>query len=360
MTTPRPIALALVALLAACGTSKKKSSERDSDRIETRGGISVIPRGKVVHATAKGEQFFLEVEAPVSIDQAVSFYRSQLPRDRWQEIRIAQVSPETWGIQATRGMFDLTGRIKRLDAERVSIAFERAVRASATGWIPPVAREVTTLPDAIRWEDRVFESTGTKVELRGRSRLGADALRVKLEADLRAAGWTVEALPPNRLKAYRKGQKPPRVLVYRLEALPQGVQVGLTLGLVELLDAKGPARAAPPPPRPEAKTAENLIPVPPDLVLWKSETPPVAQQESEGLLTVSFDRPCKTSEELVKEVEKRLRERGFKLLPKTEVPGGASDLAPASVTASKGKRLVVAIVNREMTFCSVNLMVTEK
>lgn len=353
-------ALSLLALFGGCKDDKKKTPDSAGERIETQGGISVIPRGKVMLASAKGEQFFLEVEAPVSVEQAVSFYRSQLPRDRWDDVTIAQLSPELWGLQATRGMFELTGRIKRLDAQRVSIGFERKVRATAAGWIPPVAKDVLTLPESIRWDDRVFEAAGSRVELRGKSDLAPEALRKTLDAGLRAAGWTVETPSPERLTALRKDVKPPRELVYRLEALPRGTQIGLTLGLAELVEARRPSQEPRPTRRTEPIPAENLVPVPPDLVLWKGEAPPAAQQEGEGILTVTFERPCKTTEELLKDVEKRLTERGFKLLPKTELPQGGGDLAPTSVTATKGKRLVVAIVNREVAVCTVSLMVTDK
>ncbi|MDY0002004.1 MAG: hypothetical protein RBU30_11960 [Polyangia bacterium] len=353
------IALSALSLCVACGGEKKKSAGNAEERIETQGGISVIPRGTVKLASAKGEHFFLEVEAPVSVEQALSFYRSQLPRDRWEDVSIAQLSPELWGLQATRGMFELTGRIKRLDAQRVSIGFERKVRTTSAAWIPPVGKEVVTLTDSIRWDDRVFEAGGSRVELRGRSNIGQSELRKSIESALRAAGWTVEDVPAGGLKARWKDVKPPRELHYKIEALPKGSQVALTLGLGELVEARRPAAARPKAERPEPMEAENLVPVPPDLLLWKEDAPPAANK-TDDILNITFERPCKTPDELLKEVQKRLTERGFKLMPKTDTPGESSELAPSSVTASKGKRLVVAIVNKEVAICTVSLMVTDK
>ena len=356
--------LVIALALPACG--KKSKPTEDSSGIEHQGGIPVIPRGKVVLAAARGEKFLLEIEVGVSADQAVAFYRNRLAMERWAKLRIQKVSAGLWGIQAQRGMFTLIGRVKRLGRDRCSIGFERQIQAKRASWKPPVPRDVVTLGDRVSWEERVFDAGGSRVEIRGTSKDSSQALRKRIRAALKAAGWTLpEVKGSSDIRAERKRGEAVRTLRYILDPQPKGTQVRLQLALDELAAPKRPAAPSGPRPAVDAgtetpATATNLVPVPADLRLWTNKPPPAARRLSDQLLSVTFVRPCKRAAALRPEVIRRLEKKGFRIQPEAMVAGGLHTGSPRAITALRGKQLVVAMISREGSDCLVTLTVTTK
>ncbi|MFH2005229.1 MAG: hypothetical protein ABI333_01455 [bacterium] len=251
--------LAVVPVLEA-GCQKSTDRKKTDRDLEHKAGIPVIPRGKVVLATATGERYLLEIHVRITVSQALAFYRNQLQLEHWKELRFQKVEPGLWGLAARRGIFELTGRIKLLKNGTVSIGFERVVRKEKSAWKPPVPKDVPVL-SGVQWTDRVFQHGANQVELRGRSRQKSADLENALQSALTKHGWKVsrnkQAITavkslrltpaPEQLKAERRrlGQQgwtvtvsadgtrltAERTLVYTLESTTQGALVRITLSL---------------------------------------------------------------------------------------------------------------------------------
>jgi hypothetical protein len=399
-------------LSGGCNKDKDGASKGAEDEIQRQGGIPVIPRGEVKLSAARGERYLLEIEAPVMAKQAVAFYRSRLPRERWTDLQIQRVSEGLWGLRAKRGMFQLTGRIKALDASRTSIGFERKVlRKADQRWTPPVPPEVVVLADRIRWQERVYDAGGSRVEIRGTSADEPAALRKRIRSALTDKGWSLPETetadtivatrpaparprprPARPARPAKPGEdkgdegdegdkkekdgepEPRRRLRYTVEAHPSGAQVRLQLALEELTGGSGRAGRPSPgrPARPRADGAgdragdeapdarrpasTDLVPVPAELKLWSDKPPPVARRLSKELLSVSFERPCATGkglDDLRQEVIGRLRKKGFRIMSGPRLSGAAGAALsgdgnqPRAITANRQKSMVVAMISRE-------------
>lgn len=390
--------LGLVALGASCEKAPSKKKKRGS--IEHKAGIPVIPRGKVVVATAKGERYLLEIEARMPLTQAVTFYRRQLARENWSELRVQKVQPGLWGIAAQRGMFEIIGRIKQLKHGVITIGFERKVRKRAAAVIPPVPKDVPILKDQITWRGPFFESPGGRAEIRGTSKLSATALGKTLIAALQLKGWTVKRpvgnqpidatkritrtlTPLTRKEAARKLQQrgwqvkllkdgktldAKRQLVYHVSDASKGARVRMILAYSELKPAHAkvgdprPATGADAGvPRPRPLHSANVVPLPKDLILWPSKEPVLGVKRSEAVLSFTLEHKCDSPAALIKEVKKILRKRGYRSLSAARAPGRAPATGRSlSVTLLKGKRAVVVIVSRELEACTIQLTLVRK
>lgn len=387
-----------LALGASWGGCKKPAPKKNKATIEHRAGIPIIPRGKVVAAKSKGERYLLEIEARLPLTQAVTFYRRQLARESWSELRVQKVQPGLWGLAARRGMFELVGRIKQSKNGVVSIGFERSVIKRADAVLPPVPKDVPILKDQIIWRGPFYEAPGGRAEIRGVSTVAAGSLTKTLVAALRRQGWTVthtaanaqiravktltKTLTPETVKAKARSLQQrgwtvkilrdtktldaQRSLVYHVDAASKGARVRLVLAYAELKPAR--AKSTPGPtsggdagvPRPNPPQSANVVPLPKDLILWPTAEPVLGVKRSETMLSFSLERKCDSPKALLTEVQKILGKRGYKPLssgaPAHAVASGISQ----SATLLKGKRAVVVIVNRELELCTVQLTLLRK
>jgi len=391
--------LVLVFLWTACEKAAPPKKQRDS--IEHKASIPIIPRGRVVVATAKGERYLLEIEARMSLTQAVSFYRRQLARENWSELRVQKVQPGLWGLTARRGMFEITGRIKQLNQGVISIGFERKVRKREAAVIPPVPKDVPILRDQIIWRGPYFEAPDGRAEIRGSSALAAPALGKTLLAALQLKGWTVQrhagnqrfeatkritrTLTPETCKAkarqlQQRGWQVKllkdgktfdavRRLVYHVESAAKGAQVRMILAYSELTPARAKDPGQPRPAagpdagaaRPRTPQSANVVPLPKDLTLWPSTEPVLGVRRSETVLSFTLDRKCKSPTALLEEIRKLLGKRGYHGLNAGRPAGQVlATRGSRSATLFKGKRAVVVIVNRELEACTVQLTLVRK
>jgi len=399
----RTLALLVCGLtLAAPWSGCKKSSpaKKKHDSIEHRAGIPIIPRGKVVMTKSKGERYLLEIEARLPITQAVTFYRRQLARENWSDLRVQKVGPGLWGLAARRGMFELTGRIKQLKQGVVTIGFERKVRKRAPPVIPPVPKDVPILKDQILWRLPFFEAPGGRAEIRGTSTHAVGPLRKTLVAALQLKGWLVKRhtsgprleatrritrtlTPETRKEAARKLQQQgwtvkllsdgktidgERKLVYHIDGVGKGARVRLILAYAELKPAhkkSGPSRPTPVAdagtPRPRPPRSANVIPLPKDLTLWPSKEPVLGVKRSDAVHHFSLEHKCTSPAALLKEIRGILAKRGYRSLSGSR-PSGLAPIAGTSRSATllRGKRAVVVIVNLESEICTVQLTLVHK
>jgi len=391
--------LALVAVGPGC--EKAPSGKKKRASIEHRAGIPIIPRGKVVVATAKQERYLLEIEARMPLTQALTFYRRQLPRERWSDLRVQKVQTGLWGLAARRGMFELTGRIKQLKQGVVSIGFERRVLKRAAAVVPPVPKDVPTLTGQVTWRGPFFEAPGGRAEIRGTSSLANAALGKTLVAALQLNGWTVKPGKGNqRLEASKritrtltaetrkaearklqqrgwtvkllkdgKTLDAVRQVVYHVEGATKGSRVRLILAYSELKPSRAKGAGSPRPAapvdagaaRPRPLHSANVVPLPKDLALWPTAEPVLGVKRSKSMQTFSLERKCASPSALLKKILGILGKRGFRNLSGRRTTGGEPTIGPTrSASMVKGKRLVVIIVNRELETCTVQLTLVPK
>ncbi len=389
----------LVCCFSWAGCKDKSPAKKRGSDIEHRAGIPIIPRGKVVVATAKGERYLLEIEARMPLTQAVSFYRRQLARENWSDLQVQKVRVGLWGIVARRGMFELTGRIKQSKQGVLAIGFERKVAKRAAAVVPPVPKDVPILKDQIAWRGPFFEAAGGRAEIRGSATLAAAALRKTLVAALQRQGWTVNrpsgtapidavkrvtrTLTPETVKAEaRKLQQrgwsvkvlkdgktldAERKLRYHVDSATKGARIRMILAYAELTPAHAKARPAPRPvsadagaARPRPPQSANVVPLPKDLVLWPSKEPVLGVKRSEAVLSFTLERKCTSPTAVLAEVRKILGKRGYRGLSAGRKPGATPTGRSLSATLLKGKRAVVVIVNRELELCTIQLTVVSK
>lgn len=364
------VAMGALLLAPACSHSKRDAPGSRKKMLHP-GGIPVIPRGKVTLSAARGERYLLEIVAPVEPSQALAFYRRQLAREQWGELQVQRVEKGLWGLEARRGMFVLTGRIKALGPHKTSIGFERRVRSTERAWSPPVQPDVPLLPGTIVWQERVFDAGDSRVELRGRSPTSQKTLLQALRDGLTRAGWTLTPSHSNaQIRAERKIlHKKPRVLIYQVDSTRAGARIRLWLSLDELTAGARPTAAAParrpgerlpPTSRRASAAARDTVPVPAPLRIFQTKTPPLARRLSSKVTTVTFERPCTTIHALRIDVERRLRKQGWKLLPRPRIAADLREAPTDSVTATRGRLLLVALVSREIDGCVVTLTSTQK
>ncbi len=389
------LVLGLAALSLGGGCNRSSSEKKERGSIDHRAGIPIIPRGKVVASTSKGERFLLEIEARMPLSQAVTYYRRRLPMDGWTDLRIQKVAEGLWGISARRGMFQLTGRIKGSPKGVVSIGFERRVRKAAPPLVPPVPEDVPTLEGKITWRGPIFEAPGGRAEIRGSARAQAGALRKALLAALRRKGWTalgggaastIEAkkhlsktLDADAAKAEArrlqgrgwtarvlsdgKTVDAQRRLTYHVDELGDTSRVRMILAYAELAPDRrrrpspGTSPATRPSPRARPAVSANVVALPRDLVLWPAKEPVLGVKRSETVWSFGLDRRCSSPRQLLGEIRKILLGRGYaspaKASPASPSAGGRS----VSATLLKGKRAVVVIVSQQVEGCSVELTV---
>ncbi len=393
--------LAWVALMAPwTGCEKSSSPKNESSSIEHRASIPIIPRGKVVATKSKGESTLVEIEARMPLSQAVTFYRRQLARENWSDLRVWKAQPGLWGLTARRGMFEITGRIKQLKQGTVSIGFERKVRKRADKVIPPVPKDVPILKDQITWRGPFFQASDGRAEIRGTSTHAVGPLRKTLVAALQLGGWTVkrgdggprvEAIqrltrtltPETRKGAARELQQKgwtvkllkdgktidcERKLVYHLDEAAKSTRVRLILAYTELKPAQAKTAPGSRPtvvadagaPRPRPPASANVVPLPKDLTLWPSKEPVLGVKRSEAMLHFSLEHPCDSPGSLLKEIRGILGKRGYRAL--SGGPTGVASIAGPSRSATlfKGKRAVVIIVNQESETCNIQLTLVRK
>jgi hypothetical protein len=385
--------LALIAPWAGC--KKSSPDKKESGSIEHKASIPIIPRGKVVAIRSKGEITLLEIEARMPLSQAVTFYRRQLARENWAELRIWKAEPGLWGLSAQRGMFAITGRIRRIKQGVISIGFERRIRKRTAPVTPPVPKDVPILKDQITWRGPFFEAPGGRAEIRGTSTIAAPALVKTLVAALGRKGWTVKRLagntrqatktitrtltPETRKAEARKLQQrgwtvklltdgktidAQRQVVYHVEGGGKTTRVRMILAYSELKSAHAKTSEPPRPAgiadagtaRPRSPQSANVVPLPKDLILWPSKDPVLGVKRSDAMLHFSLERKCDSPGVLLKEIRGILLKRGYRTLSGGHLSGVETRSGPTrSATLLKGKRAVVVIVNQESETCTVQL-----